>query len=95
MDKDTKIELLKIFAMVVVLVLLIIGIVWMNKDDKNNVNPEQTSEVVESENEDSETVQNEISTENNASTENEENTANEASEENKTSQENETNVANE
>ena len=32
MDKDTKIELLKILAMVIVLILLIVGIVWMNKE---------------------------------------------------------------
>ena len=30
MDKDTKIELLKILVMIVILVALIVGIVWLH-----------------------------------------------------------------
>lgn len=51
MDRDTKIELLKIGAMVIILIALIIGIVWMNKDtskvDSNAT--EETSEYSEEE----------------------------------------------
>ena len=51
MDRDTKIELLKIGAMIIILIALIIGIVWMNKDTSNvNQNlAEETSEYNEEE----------------------------------------------
>ena len=62
MDKDTKIEILKIVGMVVVLVALIIGIVFLNKEKDeesvNEVNTEasqveenNTDDVVENDNE--------------------------------------------
>ena len=47
MDKDTKIELLKILGMVVILIVLIIGIVWINRDDKGSSENKENSEVVE------------------------------------------------
>lgn len=45
MDKETKIEILKIIAMVVILALLICGIVWMNSDyeESNTKNKDQAS----------------------------------------------------
>lgn len=46
MDRDTKIELLKIGAMIIILIALIIGIVWMNKDS-SNVNNDLTEETSE------------------------------------------------
>jgi len=45
MDKETKIELLKIFGMIVILVLLIIGIVWMNKEETNSNVEDETSSI--------------------------------------------------
>ncbi len=33
MDKDTKKEVLKIFLMIIALILLILGIVWLNKSN--------------------------------------------------------------
>ena len=47
MDKDTKIELLKILGMVVILIFLIIGIVWINRDDKGSTENKNNSEVIE------------------------------------------------
>ena len=44
MDKDTKIELLKIVGMIIILISLIWGIVWLNKNDGNNNNKISTSE---------------------------------------------------
>ena len=38
MDKDTKIELLKIIAMVVILAVLICGIVWLNREESTESN---------------------------------------------------------
>lgn len=38
MNKETKIELLKILAMVIILVTLIIGIILMNKSDTESLN---------------------------------------------------------
>lgn len=42
MDKDTKIELLKVFGMIVILVALICGIVYLNKAHDNAVNKNNT-----------------------------------------------------
>ncbi len=44
MDKDTKIELLKIVGMIIILISLIWGIVWLNKNDGTNNNKISTSE---------------------------------------------------
>ena len=70
MDKDTVIELLKIVAMIVVLVALIFGIVWINRED---VPENDTTETIETENtedldlppEDNTEAENTESTENN------------------------------
>lgn len=43
MDKDTKIELLKIFGMIVILVVLICGIVYLNKAHDISVNETNTT----------------------------------------------------
>ena len=43
MDKDTKIELLKVFGMIVILVVLICGIVWLNKIQDVSANEATTS----------------------------------------------------
>lgn len=43
MDKDTKIELLKVFGMIVILVVLICGIVWLNKIQDISANETNTS----------------------------------------------------
>jgi len=88
MDNDTKIELLKIFAMVVVLVLLIIGIVWMNKEDKGTANTETPTEVVESNEEETKTEENAENTENS----NENNSENNNSTENPATTENNENA---
>lgn len=45
MDKDTKIELLKIFGMIVILVLLIFGIVYLNR--AHDVSLNETNTVIE------------------------------------------------
>ena len=78
MDKETKIELLKIVAMAVILILLIIGIVWMNKSEEENevdtneifdvqeTNSETTEEDTETTEEDTEATE-----ENSETTENE------------------------
>ena len=42
MDKDTKIELLKIFGMIVILVLLIFGIVYLNRAHDVSLNETNT-----------------------------------------------------
>lgn len=43
MDKDTKIELLKVFGMIIILVVLICGIVWINKAQDLSVNETNSS----------------------------------------------------
>ena len=65
MDKDTKIELLKIIAMVVILAVLICGIVWLNREEStasnetNVVAEETTNEQTENNSEsESETEEN-------------------------------------
>ncbi len=72
MDKDTKMELLKILGMIIILVVLIWGIVWMNTDHtstkpENNVVSNE-SEVVDGENENA-TEENTNSNETNTSKE--------------------------
>ena len=83
MDKDTKIELLKILAMIIILIGLIIGIVWMNKDDQigeeETINTEEaltntsSEQNEENNNENQENQENENNTENNENIENPEN----------------------
>lgn len=45
MDKDTKIELLKVLGMIVILVVLICGIVYLNRAHDVSVN--ETNTVIE------------------------------------------------
>ena len=42
MDKDTKIELLKVFGMIIILVVLIFGIVYLNKAHDVSINETNT-----------------------------------------------------
>ena len=69
MDKDTKIELLKILGMIIILAALICGIVWLNK--AQDISANEANVLVEQ----SETTTNEESitkvvSENNSKTEN-------------------------
>lgn len=50
MDKETRIELFKIFLMVIILVALICGIVWLNKSQCMNANVNETNIVEKSTN---------------------------------------------
>lgn len=50
MDRETRIELFKIFLMVVILVTLICGIVWLNKSQGMNANVNETNIVEKSTN---------------------------------------------
>ena len=43
MDKDTKIELLKIFGMIIILIVLICGIVWLNRAHDISLNETTTA----------------------------------------------------
>ena len=90
MDKDTKIELLKILGMVVILILLIIGIVWINRDDKGSSENKVNSEVVETTTENTQAPQENETTENTQPTqegETTDNTQGEATENTQTPQE--------
>lgn len=49
MDKNTKIELLKILGMVIILVVLILGIVWLNSDPEKKGDTQSNTAVVEDE----------------------------------------------
>lgn len=50
MDKDTRIELLKIVGMIIILVVLIWGIVWLNaKENEVDANNDINSNQVENE----------------------------------------------
>lgn len=49
MDKNTKIELLKILGMVIILVVLILGIVWLNSDPEEEGDTQSNTAVVEDE----------------------------------------------
>lgn len=49
MDKNTKIELLKILGMVIILVVLILGIVWLNSDPEEKGDTQSNTAVVEDE----------------------------------------------
>ena len=50
MDRETRVELFKIFLMVVILVVLICGIVWLNKSQGMNANINETNIVEKSTN---------------------------------------------
>ena len=67
MNKETKIELLKIFGMIVILVALIFGIVWLNKIQDVSANETTTST------EETETINEESANENAENSENVEN----------------------
>ena len=59
MNKETKIELLKIFGMIVILVALIFGIVWLNKIQDVQANETSTStEETETANQEESSVEN-------------------------------------
>ena len=85
MDKDTKIELLKIIAMVVILAVLICGIVWLNREEStesnetNVVAEETTNEQTENNSESEGETEENTTTEENEQVENnsEENNKNE------------------
>ena len=49
MSKETKIELLKIFGMIVILVALIFGIVWLNRMQDISANETTTASTEETE----------------------------------------------